>query len=165
MTTTTGLRSPEPLKKGEFIDLYLGEVIGSEEAESRANEGNREGLSYLFDLDKFSDLGDEGSTDELSRDHEDGNSTYTIDGRKYGAVTRFINHSCDPNLNTYAVASDRRDGEIYDLALFTNRAVPAYEELSFSYVAHTPSAVPPKDDQETWPCYCESENCVKRLWN
>lgn len=139
-------------------------MIGPEEAESRASAGDREGLSYLFDLDKFERF-DEDSTDELSRDHEDNKKTYTIDGRMYGTVTRFINHSCDPNLDTYAVASDRRDGEIYDLALFTNRAIAAYEELTFSYVAHTPSAVPPKDDQESWPCYCESENCIKRLWN
>jgi histone-lysine N-methyltransferase SUV39H len=88
-------------------------VIGPKEASRRAEEGNRLGLSYLYDLDKFTlqdEMQDELSIGMEAADHE---NHYTIDGRYCGAVTRFINHSCDPNLETYAVASDRRDGKGY----------------------------------------------------
>ncbi|KAF8542101.1 hypothetical protein BDD12DRAFT_942900 [Trichophaea hybrida] len=128
-----GIRCPERLKEGTFIDLYLGEVIGPKEASRRAEAANKLGLSYLFDLDKFSlqdDMQDELSIGMEEPDHD---NHYTIDGRDCGGVTRFINHSCDPNLETYAVASDRRDGKVYDLAIFTCRDIPAYEEMCFSY--------------------------------
>jgi len=105
--------------------------------------------------------------DELSigmeaADHE---NHYTIDGRYCGAVTRFINHSCDPNLETYAVASDRRDGKVYDLAIFTCRDIPAYEEMCFSYTNTVPTVAATKPEGEGWPCHCGAPNCVKWLWS
>jgi histone-lysine N-methyltransferase SUV39H len=163
-SSNAGLRSPEPLKKGTLIDLYLGEVIGPEEAERRAKKASKRGISYLFDLDKFAldENEDEGAVGRsgLPLDEEDP-TVYTVDGQYYGGVTRFVNHSCDPNLWVYAVMSDRRDGKVYDLALFTNRAIPAYEELTFCYVK---TSEPEDKGTVTWPCYCGSVNCVEKLW-
>ncbi|KAL7266370.1 hypothetical protein RUND412_011085 [Rhizina undulata] len=48
-----GLHCPQIIKKGTFIDLYLGEVVGPEEAIRHTTIGDRDGASYLFDLDKF----------------------------------------------------------------------------------------------------------------
>ncbi|KAI5855663.1 histone-lysine N-methyltransferase, H3 lysine-9 specific [Tricharina praecox] len=154
-----GLRSPEFLKKGTFVELYLGEVIGPTETRRRADAGNEMNLSYLFDLDKFHEQGE----DVLAQD-----SCCTIDGRDCGAASRFINHSCDPNLLTYAVTSERQDGKIYNLALFTARDIQPYEELTFSYTsesaAPTKKVVPTKDDKESKPCLCGSDSCVGFLW-
>jgi len=108
-------------------------------------------LSYLFDLDKFHDHAGHVHPEEVC---------CTIDGRDYGTVSRFINHSCDPNLATYAVASDRRDGKIYNLALFTGEDVEPYEELTFSYTSSETATT----DKGSWPCLCGSDNCVGTLW-
>ena len=144
--------------------MYLGEVIGPKEASRRAEVAHELGLSYLFDLDKFSlqeDMQDElsvGMGGDGDGDH------YTIDGRECGSVARFINHSCDPNLETYAVASDRRDGKVYDLALFTARDILPYEELCLSYTSTVPKVVGVKPEGGGWPCLCGANNCVKWLW-
>lgn len=83
----------------------------------RCVEYHQTNLSYLFDLDKY------------GKDYDN----YTIDSMDCGNVARFINHSCNPNLSVFAVASERRDREVYDIALFTNRFIPAGTELTFSY--------------------------------
>jgi histone-lysine N-methyltransferase SUV39H len=162
----TGLRCPEKLKRGTFIELYLGEVIGPAEATARAALGDKIGESYLYDLDKFTFCEDD-LPDELSVGMEsDHNDHYTIDGRFCGSVARFINHSCDPNLDTYAVAGNRRDYKVYDLAFFTSRDVAPYEELCFSYTYWVPTVKGSKQEEEEggWPCHCGADNCVQRLW-
>ncbi|KAI5780556.1 hypothetical protein EDC01DRAFT_718816 [Geopyxis carbonaria] len=163
-----GLRCREPLKKGTFIGLYLGEVVNPEEASKRAKMGDEMKLSYLFDLDKFNKDDQENrvddSEDELSKgmgeDHKD---SYAIDGRECGTYTRFINHSCDPNCVAYAVVSGRRDLEVYDLAMFTARNIAPFEELSFEYTMeddHIPSA----SIKDTSKCHCGAANCRGFLW-
>jgi len=137
--------------------LYLGEVIGPDEASRRAEAGDIKGTSYLFDLDKFDD---DSKIDELA-------INYTIDGEHCGSVARFINHSCEPNLYAYAVMSDRRDGMVYNLALFTNRKVKAFEELTFAYVdidgKREDEASGPRVDPK-WKCMCGAKKCRGWLW-
>lgn len=63
--------------------------------------------------------------------------------------------------------SDRRDGMVYNLALFTNRKVKAFEELTFAYVD-----IDVKKDEETggskvdpkWKCMCGAKQCRGWLW-
>lgn len=134
------------------MELYLGEVIGPEEATRRADIGDLKGTSYLFDLDKFGE--------------ERGASiTYTIDGEYCGSVARFINHSCDPNLVTFAVMSDRRDGLVYNLALFTARRVKAFEELTFSYIGDDHHGLGHDVNfGEMRECLCGARKCRGWLW-
>ncbi|KAL7273341.1 hypothetical protein RUND412_003807 [Rhizina undulata] len=170
-----GLCCPQRIKKGTFIDLYFGEVICPEEAERRTTLGNSHGLSYLFDLDKLEDM-DENSLDD---DEESQRIVYTIDGQYCGGVTRFINHSCDPNLEIYTVTSERRDFRVYDLALFAIRDIAPNEELTYSYVKKNDELKNEGEDtrkgKETkntnkgekvgkWPCHCGATNCIKFLW-
>lgn len=71
-----GVRPLENIPKGTFILEYVGELIGQREANSRAE------TSYLFDLNP---------------EKREDNRFYTIDAFKYGNLSRFVNHSCDPN--------------------------------------------------------------------
>lgn len=143
-------------------------------------------MSYLFDLDKFVlTTGDDDASDSEDElgfgatkpslstddgDDDDGKPIYTVDGRACGGVTRFINHSCDPNLETYVVITDRKDEQVFNLGLFTRRDVAAWEELSFSYVTEKRHAITSvvKEDRERdgagWPCHCGAQNCSKFLW-
>ncbi len=63
-----GLFATEPLKRGDFIIEYTGELIPTEEADRR-------GGKYLFVV----------------------SDTKTIDGKGRDNIARYINHSCAPN--------------------------------------------------------------------
>ncbi|RPB14921.1 SET domain-containing protein [Morchella conica CCBAS932] len=155
-----GLRCPVALPRGTFIDLYLGEVIGDEEAIRRAELADTKGVSYLFDLDKFA---------EMPEYHHQlqAEGKFTIDGEACGSIARFINHSCDPNLQTYAVLNDPSERRVYNLGLFTGRKVSAYEELTFSYAdADKPSTTDKEDaDPSRWTCKCGAKNCRGYIWH
>ncbi|KAJ6259478.1 Histone-lysine N-methyltransferase [Drechslerella dactyloides] len=148
-----GLRCPIDLPAGKFIDRYIGEVITPKEADSRTQIQELRGLTYLFDLDKFA---------EEDEDQE----IYCVDGGDFGGVTRFINHSCEPNLMIHAVTHNRSRLDIYDLALFTCRKIKAGEELTFEYTrsegVESDEEVP--TEKQKFPCYCGAKKCRGWLW-
>ena len=92
---------------------------------------------------------------------------YYIDSVNFGASTRFINHSCNPNCRTYTVMFNKSDRRVYSLAIFAIRDVPAREELSIDYNpqnADTQESFLDLDDGEMVPCHCGAKNCRIRLW-
>ena len=121
-----GLRCLQNLRRGEFLDTYIGEVITTEAAESRRaqNELSKKKEVYLFDLDKFHEDDD--------FDHQD--KMFVVDGEYLSGPTRFMNHSCDPNMRQFTVLYNHADYWIYDLAFFAIKDVPARTELTFDYV-------------------------------
>ena len=176
-----GLRTLEDLPKGRFIDVYRGEIITSQEADRR--EDSRAGKdSYLYTMDKFA---------------EDMNipadKLYVVDGEFYGSITRFINHSCDPNCRQFTVSYNHADAYVYDLALFTVRPIQAGTELTFNYLDKEDDGLGAstttngkvggggaadgeggpgggvdgeerKDDKEPTKCLCRADNCRGYLW-
>ncbi|GAB6027120.1 Histone-lysine N-methyltransferase ehmt1, variant 2 [Chamberlinius hualienensis] len=100
-----GVRTLRDIPKGTFLCEYIGEVITDSEADRREDD------SYLFDLD-----------------NKDGES-YCIDARYYGNISRFINHSCEPNLVPVKIFVDYQDLRFPRIALFSARAIKAHEEL------------------------------------
>lgn len=78
--------------------------------------------------------------------------------------TRFINHSCDPNLRIFARVGDHADKHLHDLALFALRDIPKGEELTFDYVSRGDDVEEPEDPTNMTPCLCGSANCRKYLW-
>ncbi|RXG51199.1 Histone-lysine N-methyltransferase SUV39H2 [Armadillidium vulgare] len=75
------------------------------------------GCTYLFDLDY--NKGDQ--------------NPYTVDAVKYGNVSHFINHSCDPNLVVFNVWVNCLDPDLPKLALFASRDIKKGEEITFDY--------------------------------
>lgn len=146
-----GLRCPQPLITGEFIDCYFGEVITQNDADAResANEGKP---SYLFNLDWLIESGPHA--------YEEG---YVIDGQKFGAATRFINHSCNPNCKIIPVSvNNLSDDRLYYLAFFAIRDIPANTELTFDYHPNWDGSK--KIDPNAVKCLCGEENCRGQLW-
>ncbi|KAL4917646.1 hypothetical protein BDW62DRAFT_83908 [Aspergillus aurantiobrunneus] len=142
-----GLRSPDFIRAGQFIDLYLGEVITTEKADQREKIANaRNAPSYLFNLDFLVD-------DE---------SSYVVDGCTYGSATRFINHSCNPNCRMFAVSRTHGDDYLYDLAFFALKEIEPNTELTFDYNPHMEKV--DKPDPGALPCLCGEENCRGQLW-
>ncbi|KAL4766251.1 histone-lysine N-methyltransferase Clr4 [Aspergillus foveolatus] len=142
-----GLRSPDTIRAGQFIDLYLGEVITTSKADQREKIANaRNASSYLFSLDFLVD-------DE---------SSYVVDGANYGAATRFINHSCNPNCRMFPVSRTHGDDYLYDLAFFALREIKPGTELTFDYNPGMERV--DKLDPNAVPCLCGESNCRGQLW-
>lgn len=71
-----GLRATIPVKKGQFIMEYRGEVISPDECAHRMETVYKDRKNYYF-------LG-----------YSDGE---VLDAGLKGSEVRFVNHSCDPN--------------------------------------------------------------------
>uniref|UniRef100_A0A670XNU7 SET domain-containing protein n=1 Tax=Pseudonaja textilis TaxID=8673 RepID=A0A670XNU7_PSETE len=108
MTTAKGwgVRTVQDFPQGAFLCQYFGELISNTEA------AHREEDTYYFVVDM-----------------QDGRQC-CLDGRYYGNVGRFLNHSCQPNLVALQVALGY---EIPGIAFFSTRAIQAGEELGFDY--------------------------------
>ncbi|XP_053572475.1 histone-lysine N-methyltransferase SUV39H2 [Bombina bombina] len=109
-----GVQTLQKIRKHSFVMEYVGEVITSEEAERRGQQYDSKGITYLFDLDYEAD-------------------EFTVDAARYGNVSHFVNHSCDPNLQVYNVFIDNLDVRLPRIALFSTRNIKAGEELTFDY--------------------------------
>ncbi|KAF5401321.1 hypothetical protein PHET_05210 [Paragonimus heterotremus] len=124
-----GLKTLTPIQEGEFVNEYIGDLIDEEEANRRLRFAHENNVTnyYMMKLD----------------------SQRIIDAGPKGNLSRFMNHSCDPNLNTqkWTVNGDNRIG------LFAVREIAAGEELTFNYnfVAL---------GQERLHCRCGASNCV-----
>lgn len=121
-----GVRTMERIRKNAFVMEYVGEIITTEEAERRGHIYDKEGATYLFDLDYVDD-------------------EYTVDAAHYGNISHFVNHSCDPNLQVYNVFIESLDERLPRIAFFATRAIKAGEELTFDYKMH----IDPVDAEST----------------
>lgn len=153
-----GLKTREFIPKDKFVVEYVGEVITSDEAERRGKLYDSRQQTYLFDLDFY-----------------DKDATFTVDAYKYGNVSHFINHSCDPNLRVYSVWVDTLDPRLPRIGLFAVRDIQAGEELSFDYMmtgSDIDSPMSPSKHAkqlktfvtERVYCACGAKNCRKYLF-
>ncbi|XP_026402221.1 histone-lysine N-methyltransferase ASHR3-like [Papaver somniferum] len=122
-----GVEAAESLKRGDFVIEYIGEVINDALCEQR-----------LWDI-RF--RGDENFyMCEIRKD-------FTIDATFKGNVSRFLNHSCDPNckLEKWQVDGETRVG------VFAAQSINVGEPLTYDYrFVHFGTMV---------KCQCGSKNC------
>jgi histone-lysine N-methyltransferase SUV39H len=162
LTYRIGVRSSFDIAKGQYIDRYVGEIITPQEAQRRRDASNlaqRKDV-YLFALDKFQD--------PESYDPRFRGDPNECDGEFKSNPTRFINHSCDPNLRIFARVVDHADRIIHDLAFFAIDDIPAGHEFTFDYtdgVEERDKAIDIREHMgDMTPCLCGSENCRGFLW-
>lgn len=147
-----GIRSPQTIKKGQFIDVYLGELLTTKAIEEYELATTEQSSSYVFSLDYFHD-----------------SASYHIQGLHFGSPTRFINHSCNPNARTFTVMMNHADQKIYKLAYFAIKDIPAMKEITFDYspdTANEDSLLPTQDEVEEGVvrCLCGERRCRGRIW-
>jgi [histone H3]-lysine9 N-trimethyltransferase SUV39H len=150
MTETCGfgIRCPQNIVKGQFIDVYLGELVTESMLERREKAAEEGEPSYLFSLDWF---------------NEKGNTIfYQIDGANFGTPMRFVNHSCNANCAVFSVMLKEYDQSIYGLAVFALKEIPAMTELTLDYAP----LIEEEEDLFTDRviCQCGEKNCRGWLW-
>ena len=125
MTKTCGfgLRCPQDIVTGQFIDVYLGEVVTESVLVKRENAQEEGEPSYLFSLDWFN-TGRNNVVDQSK-------VFYQIDGATFGTSMRYINHSCNANCGVFPVMLQEYDEKIYGLAVFALKDILATSELTF----------------------------------
>lgn len=79
----------DPILKNQFVTEYVGELLTSDEAEERGKVYDHVGMTYLFDLDY----------------NQDEPAAYTVDAKKYGNISHFINHSVSQASSTWAFSA------------------------------------------------------------
>uniref|UniRef100_A0ACD5ZN75 Uncharacterized protein n=1 Tax=Avena sativa TaxID=4498 RepID=A0ACD5ZN75_AVESA len=139
------VRAAEPIPRGTFVCEYVGEVVKDDDAMRNVESDTKSACSYLFDMASHIDRG---------RVDTSGTCPYMIDATRYGNVSRFINHSCWPNLSTRLVVVESR---LAHVGLFANLDIAAGEELSYDYRRKLlPGA--------GCPCHCGARNCRGRVY-
>ncbi len=128
-----GVFALQPIREGERIIEYTGEIIGWPEALRRHPH----------------DPADPNHTFYFSIDDE-----HVIDANVGGNASRWINHACDPNCQ-----ADEADGRVFINAL---RDLQPGEELFYDYGLIIDERYTPKLKKE-YECRCGSGNCRKTL--
>jgi len=138
-----GVKTLDFVQKGSFICEYLGEVITDPQlAESIGKQYDLSGESYLFDLDAY------GVDDSVM---------FTVDPKRKGNVSKFINHSCEPNLVQISIGTINSP-LFHRVAFFAARNLFPNEELGFNYNYDMR-----KDRLRPIGCNCGSVICRTRL--
>jgi len=138
------LKTLESIPAGSFVIEYTGEVIDQAEALRRSTIYKQTENNYLFDLDY----------------NEESEATYSIDATHQGNLSRFINHSCNANLQTWPVTSCNENPKMHRLYYFAMRNIRAGEELTVDYsggILLNQPVPPPREDSLT--CKCGAVNC------
>lgn len=138
-----GVRTMEFIPKGSFVCEYLGQVISDPliaEMMGREYDNNLE--SYLFDLDAYG---------------VDDDEMLTVDPSKDGNVSKYINHSCDPNLVQISIGNVESP-LFHRIAFFAARNIYPNEELGFHYNYEFD-----ENQNRFIECNCGCINCRTRL--
>uniref|UniRef100_A0A7E4V670 SET domain-containing protein n=1 Tax=Panagrellus redivivus TaxID=6233 RepID=A0A7E4V670_PANRE len=127
----------EAIPKGTFVSQYLGEVLTPDEARDRLLPSYEGKNNYILCL---------------AENFDQGVMLTCIDAAEFGNVSRFMNHSCDANLEIKLV---RTNIVIPRACLFARRDIAAGEELCYNYGTEYTEELTLGP-----PCHCGSSNCI-----
>ncbi|KAK9669830.1 hypothetical protein RND81_13G157400 [Saponaria officinalis] len=165
-----GVRSWDYIPAGSPICEYTGVLKNSDDA-NHDLENN-----FIFDIDCLQTMkgldGREMRLREVSIPSEaspeeevvDNSAEFCIDAIETGNVTRFINHSCEPNLFVQCVLSSHHDIRLARVVLFAADNIPPLQELSYDYGYALDSVLGPDGKPKQMACYCGAAGCRKRLF-
>ena len=124
-----GVFALQPIRAGETIIEYVGELITWKEALRRhPHDPAQPNHTFYFHID----------------------DQHVIDANVGGNASRWINHACDTNCE-----ADEQDGRVFIKAL---RDISPGEELFYDYGLVVEGRLTAKLKAE-YPCHCGSPNC------
>uniref|UniRef100_A0A158P8N3 Histone-lysine N-methyltransferase n=1 Tax=Angiostrongylus cantonensis TaxID=6313 RepID=A0A158P8N3_ANGCA len=127
-----GVQAVAPIKKGQFIIEYVGEVVSSEEFAKRLKRYGRDPSHthhYMFEI-----------------------GSMIIDATKKGNCSRFMNHSCEPNAVCEKWYVPRTPCAIDRIGFFAKRDIELGEEITFDYQFENYG-------REAQRCFCGATAC------
>ena len=141
-----GVYTKTVLQKGSVLFEYVGEVITNlQRARERMNiRESMESMQFVLTV--------------LERSHLDKNKieqVTCIDAHRYGNISRFVNHSCDPNCDVECV---RVGFKTPRLVFVAKRDIPIGSEITISYGDGSDRGI-----GGGRPCKCGSKNCLGTL--
>ncbi|ESQ51251.1 hypothetical protein EUTSA_v10017698mg [Eutrema salsugineum] len=156
-----GLRSLEPIRAGTFICGFAGMRKMIQEVE--------EDDEYVFDTSRVfnpfrwncePELVGEDCWEQTSEVYNI-KSRLLISARKDGNVSRFMNHSCSPNVMWQPIESEQNHELCIRIAFFAMRHIPPLTELRYDYGMS--EEIKEKDGTKTFKgrkiCLCDSIKC------
>jgi hypothetical protein len=124
-----GVYAVRPIRTGDIVIEYKGEIITWKKALSRhPHDKSQPNHTFYFHLDE----------------------RHVIDAKYHGNSARWINHSCEPNLE-----ADQNGNRIFLKAL---RNIKAGEELAYDYGLVIDARKTAKLKKE-YACFCGAETC------
>ncbi|KAL1538912.1 [histone H3]-lysine(4) N-trimethyltransferase [Salvia divinorum] len=142
------VRARQAIPRGLFVCEYIGEVIDENEANERRSRYCTVGCGYFYEID--------ARINDMSRLME-GQVSYVIDATNYGNVSRYINHSCSPNLVNHQVLIESMDSKLAHIGLYASRDIALGEELTYDFRYKLLAG-------EGRRCECGASNCRGRLY-
>ncbi|KAL1553915.1 Histone-lysine N-methyltransferase, H3 lysine-9 specific suvh1 [Salvia divinorum] len=141
-----GLRSWDPIRAGSFICEYAGDIVKVTASDfENANDDN-----YIFDAGRY--------YEPLERVYDSNSSKkapfpLVISAKSNGNVSRFMNHSCSPNVFWQPVLRESNSGVCLHIAFFAIHHIPPMQELVYNY------GIPTEADRGKKKCLCGSVKC------
>ncbi|XP_077457807.1 histone-lysine N-methyltransferase SETD1B-A-like [Stigmatopora argus] len=122
-----GLFASEAIAADEMVIEYVGQIIRQNIADMRERKYEEAGIgsSYLFRVDRNT----------------------IIDATKCGNLSRFINHSCNPNCYAKIITVESQK----KIVIYSRQTIGVNEEITYDYKF-------PIEDTKI-PCLCGAENC------
>lgn len=166
-----GVRSWDTIPAGAPVCEYTGLLMKTEDADD-INEND-----YIFELDCLQTMKGIGarqrrilSQGKDCKDNQDDADKLVADQPEYcinagssGNVSRFINHSCEPNLFVQCVLNTHHDLSQPRIFLFASDNIHPLQELTYDYGYELDSVVI-NGKVKKQPCYCGAHGCRKRLY-
>ncbi|KAH3751882.1 hypothetical protein DPMN_186487 [Dreissena polymorpha] len=123
-----GLQAVEDLQPGQFVMEYVGEVLDYPMFKKRSKQYSRAGQQHFY----FMAI----------------NPEEIIDATYKGNISRFINHSCDPNCETQKWTVNG----VLRVGFFVRKPVKKGEEITFDYKYEVYG-------KEAQKCFCGTSVC------
>ncbi|KAH7913745.1 hypothetical protein BJ138DRAFT_1171124 [Hygrophoropsis aurantiaca] len=144
-----GARAVEDLPKGKVMGMFTGQLVRREHIENLPDSH----ANYIFDLDGTEAKGEANPGDK-----------YSVDAFECGNWTRFVNHSCEPNMKVYSVVFDTVSSmNAPYVAFVAMKYIPAQTELTIDYDPYAGeeavSVGKSKAAPNAKPCWCGAERC------
>lgn len=129
--TMWGLYAMEVIPQGAYILEYRGEVVTKKQGDMRGSYYDSKGLSYLFDMNDPNE--DESREADIQLGYHGEFFPLCLDSMFYGNESRFINHSCDPNCQSFNLGGQVESQTLHRIGLFSSRKILVGEELTMDY--------------------------------
>lgn len=104
-----GLFASTDIPQNTFIMEFVGEVVGTKEFEKRTKEYAKQKVRHCYLMSA--------------------SAGQFIDATRKGNLTRFLNHSCDPNADIEKWIVDGK----WRIGVFSKKSIKTFEEITINY--------------------------------